>query len=249
VIRTIYLLKISYISGYLAKHGIIEKPISLELNAKSGDGKTYLLKRFTNANEGIKLISGEDLTANQFRERIIDLKSYYTVIFDDIRFRDERTKKVILSQITSVADMEFKFKQEAGETEEQIKASIILSFNTNQHASMQKIKQTMGLSGRLFQHKWTIDLQLYNEIKQLKIPRDEDLRVNLDEFQFSNHTPDILYERFKTDFRRIEQINTIYAIAKSMKLDDKTIKELLERSIAWNIDYWKKKESKEIKKK
>lgn len=242
MIRSINLLKITYISGYLAKQGLINRPLSVELNAKSGDGKSYLLKRFSECNKGILLISTEDYTPNQFRERICDLKPFYQVMFDDIRFRDNKSRAIILSQITSVADMEFKFKQEAGDTEEQIKTSVIFCFNKDQHGSMLKVKKTLGLTGRLFSHSWKIDQLMYKDILTLNIPKDEDMIVNLYEIDYSPLCPPIEFNRFQTDFRKMEQVNLLYSIAKTINLSDEYIMELLEKNISWNVNHWKKEE-------
>ena len=241
MIRTINLLKIGYASGYFSATEQIEKPLNIGITAKTGDGKSYLVKAFANANEGIYLLSQMDITANQFRETVGDFKSYYMIIYDDIRFRDDRTKKTILSQITSITDMEFNFVQEGGDTSEVIKASNLLSFNKDQVKSMDKVITTLGLKSRLLRHRWKLPRGLYKEIKNAEVPKYADLHVNLQDIKYRELIcVNPAFERYLTDFRNIEHVEILYNVGKALGFSDTTLLDLLDFDIIWNLDYWKK---------
>ena len=222
-------LKECLYSGYLAFNGTLS-PLHGLLKAPSGHGKTHMLRAFAAQNEGVYISSGEDLTANQFRQRISELTRYYLVIFDDLRYRDDRTKKTILSLLTSLADGEYSLKQEASDDFTELRGAILYSANNDQLANSIKTMKTLGFHTRYWTYEFYIPWGGFDIIVSKKIPDQESLYMDVKKYPYKSHKLPAEFERYGRDFRSIAHTTKIYSIGKTLGFSNAEIKEILTHS-------------------
>ena len=228
-------LKECLYSGYLAFNEI-GAPLHGLLKAPSGHGKTHMLKSFAEQNEGVYISSGEDLTSNQFRQLIGSLPRYYLVIFDDLRFRDDRTKKTILSLLTSLADSEYSLKQECADDYVELRGSIIVSMNNDQIANSIKTMKTLGFHTRYWTYEFFIPWGGFDKIIQHRIPKIETLHLDIEKFKYSDHPLPAKFSRYGRDFRSISHTTKIFSIGKTLGFTDEEIKMILTHSTKETLD-------------
>lgn len=234
-------LKECLYSGYLAFEGV-SSPLHGLLKAPSGHGKTYMLKSFAEQNEGVYISSGEDLTANQFRQLIASLTRYYLVIFDDLRFRDDRTKKTILSLLTSLADSEYSLKQEAQDEYVELRGAILVSLNNDQIANSIKTMKTLGFHTRYWSYEFYIPWGGFDEIIKKKIPKTETLHLDIEKYAYKDHKLPAKFQRYGRDFRSIAHTTKIHSIGKTLGYSDADIKTILTHSTKLMLDLGGNKE-------
>lgn len=219
-------LKECLYSGYLAFNGVLS-PLHGLLKAPSGHGKTHMLHTFADQNEGVYISSGEDLTANQFRQRISELTRYYLVIFDDLRYRDDRTKNTILSLLTSLADGEYSLKQEASDEFTELRGAIIYSANNDQLANSIRTMKTLGFHTRYWTYEFYIPWGGFDTIVSKKIPNPDSLYMDVKKYPYKLHTLPAEFQRYGRDFRSIAHTIKIYSIGKTLGFSNAEIKEIL----------------------
>lgn len=222
-------LKECLYSGYLAFNGI-SSPLHGLLKAPSGHGKTHMLKSFAVQNEGVYISSGEDLTANQFRQRVSELTRFYLVIFDDLRYRDDRTKNTILSLLTSLADGEYSLKQEASDDFTELRGAILYSANNDQIASSIKTMKTLGFHTRYWVYDFYIPWGGFDTIVSKKIPNQETLHLDVKKYSYKEYPLPEEFQRYGRDFRSIAHTSKLFSIGKTLGYSNTAIKEILTHS-------------------
>lgn len=222
-------LKECLYSGYLSFNGI-SSPLHGLLKAPSGHGKTHMLHAFADQNEGVYLSSGEDLTANQFRQRISELTRHYLVIFDDLRYRDDRTKKTILSLLTSLADGEYSLKQEASDDFTELKSAILYSANNDQIANGIKTMKTLGFHTRYWTYEFYVPWGGFDTIVEKEMPPLNTLNIDVEKYTYKKYALPAEFRRYGRDFRTIAHTTKIYSIGKTLGFSNVEIKEILTHS-------------------
>ena len=222
-------LKECLYSGYLSFNGI-SGPLHGLLKAPSGHGKTHMLKAFKEQNEGVYISSGEDVTANQFRQLISNLPRYYLIIFDDLRLRDNRTKITVLSLLTSLADSEYTLKQECTDDHVELRSSIIVSMNNDQIANSIKTMKTLGFHTRYWSYEFFVPWGGFNTIISKGIPKQESLHLDIKKHTYEDYELPDQFKRYGRDFRTIAHTKKIFSIGRTLGFSDIEIDTILKHS-------------------